>query len=125
MRFVDNGRAEDFSQLCFKGMTVPISKCGLKYDIRKGDFVQPEEAVAAEVTVGEDYYSMSIDELELDTRAMNCLRRAKIESVGQLLELTKEEVLGLRSMGAGTVKIILAALEKFGLTLKESETEKS
>lgn len=122
MRFVDNGRAEDFALLCFKGMDVPISKCGLQYDIRKGDFINPEDKACPEKALGEDYASMLLDELELDTRSMNCLKRAHVETVGQLLEFTAEDLLALRSMGAGSVKNIIEALAQYGLKLKESES---
>lgn len=120
MRFVDNGLAKDFSELCFKGMTVPISRCGLKYDIRKGDFIQPEEELTQKLEA-DARLELPVEDLEIGTRASNCLRRAKIETVGQLVQLTKLELLNLRSLGAGTADEIEEAVHKMGLSLRTED----
>lgn len=117
MRFVDNGLAKDFSELCFKGMTVPISRCGLKYDIRKGDFILPQEETSKLVEM-DSRLDLPVEDLEIGTRACNCLRRAKIETIKQLTQLTKFELLNLRSLGAGTADEIEEALHKMGLSLR-------
>lgn len=64
--------------------------------------------------------TMKITDLDLSVRAYNCLRRAKIESVADLLEHTEEELLGIRNLGAKTVELIKERLKERGLSLKES-----
>lgn len=44
-------------------------------------------------------YQTSIDELELSVRAYNCLKRAGITTIGQVLELGEEDLLAVRNFG--------------------------
>ncbi len=63
----------------------------------------------------------SISELDLNVRANNCLRRAKIETLGDLVSHPEEELLGIRNLGAKTVELIKEKLEARGLSLKLTE----
>lgn len=125
MRFVDNGKAEDFALLCFKGMDVPICKCGLQYDIRRGDFVPEKEPIVVPSMSPEmeKLLAMPIEELELKTRSMNGLKRLGIKTVGELIQLTATDLLQCRSLGAGSVADIEEELSLYGLTLKQEEHE--
>lgn len=49
---------------------------------------------------------MKIEELDLSVRAYNVLRRARIETVEQLQQLSDDDLLRLRNMGVSTVKEI-------------------
>lgn len=53
---------------------------------------------------------MDIDELELSDRARNALRRNGIETVEQVLEMTPNEICGLRGIGARLFAEIADAL---------------
>jgi len=44
-------------------------------------------------------YETPIEELELSVRAYNCLKRAGITKVGQILEMSEEELLAVRNFG--------------------------
>ncbi len=46
-----------------------------------------------------DRYETPIEELALSVRAYNCLKRSGLMTVGQVLEKTEEELLGLRNFG--------------------------
>jgi len=63
----------------------------------------------------------SISELDLNVRANNCLRRAKIETLGDLVSHPEEELLGIRNLGAKTVELIKEKLEARDLSLKPTE----
>lgn len=63
----------------------------------------------------------SISELDLNVRANNCLRRAKIETLGDLVSHPEEELLGIRNLGAKTVELIKEKLEARDLSLKSTE----
>lgn len=65
--------------------------------------------------------STSIGELDLNVRAYNCLQRAKIETLADLVSHTEEELLGIRNLGAKTVELIKEKLDSRGLSLKEPE----
>ncbi len=79
------------------------------------DVFEPTEAVAA---AGLD---TSISELDLNVRAYNCLQRAKIETLADLVSHPEEELLGIRNLGAKTVELIKEKLQARGLSLKSPE----
>lgn len=80
-----------------------------------GEVFEPSEARPA---VGLD---TNISELELNVRACNCLQRAKIETLADLVSHTEEELLDIRNLGAKTVELIKEKLAARGLSLKEPE----
>ncbi len=79
------------------------------------DVFEPTEAAAA---AGLD---TSISELDLNVRAYNCLQRAKIETLADLVSHTEDELLGIRNLGAKTVELIKEKLQSRGLSLKSPE----
>lgn len=101
------------------GASILIEHIGLLADLvreaRLGEIFEPTETAAA---AGLD---TSISELELSVRALNCLQRAKIETVQDLVSHTEEELLNIRNMGAKTVELIKEKLEARGLSLKSPE----
>ena len=58
-----------------------------------------------------------IEELELPSRAFKCLCRSGVVSVGKLCSMTREDLLLIPKMGAGSVAGVVAALRAFGLEL--------
>jgi len=80
-----------------------------------GEVFEPSEAQQAS---GLD---SSISELDLNVRAYNCLQRAKIETMADLVSHTEEELLGIRNLGAKTVELIEEKLVARGLSLKQPE----
>lgn len=59
-----------------------------------------------------------IEDLELPVRVLNCLHRGGINTVGQLIEKTEEDLLALRSFGAKSIEDVKEKLEKRGLSLR-------
>lgn len=69
-----------------------------------------------------DVYNRKIDELELSVRSLNCLKRAKIETIGDLLSKTEEELLKIKNFGQKSLDEVKEKLkEKFGLELRKGE----
>lgn len=64
---------------------------------------------------------MSIEELELSVRASNGLKRANINTVGDLVEKTREEMGKIRNLGQKSLDEIEHKLEELGLAFKKSE----
>ena len=62
-----------------------------------------------------------IEDMEMSVRAHNCLKRAGISTIGELIEKTEDELLRLPNFGRRTFDEIKATLEKLGLHLKSSE----
>jgi DNA-directed RNA polymerase subunit alpha len=81
-----------------------------------------EETPVEQVPHGEEesIYSKKIDELELSIRSLNCLRRDKIETIGDLLKRTEEDLLKIKNFGPKSLEEVKQKLmEKFGLTLRK------
>ena len=61
--------------------------------------------------------SIGIQELELSVRASNCLESAKVETVGQLVQMTDADLLKIRSFGKTSLREIKRKLADIGLSL--------
>lgn len=67
---------------------------------------------------------MSIDELELSVRSYNCLKRAGINTVGELCSKTPEEMMKVRNLGRKSLEEVLDKLKELGLSLNTGEEVK-
>lgn len=75
-----------------------------------------------EASEEEDILSKKIDELELSVRALNCLKRDRIETIGDLLNKTEDDLLKIKNFGAKSLEEVKKKLkEKFGLELRKGE----
>ncbi len=86
-----------------------------------------ENAKTAEVMVEkednekEKVLEMNIDELELSVRSYNCLKRAGINTVEELINRTPEDMMKVRNLGRKSLEEVLAKLKELGLELLPSE----
>ncbi len=64
---------------------------------------------------------MSIDELDLSVRSYNCLKRAGINTIGDLTNRTSEDMMKVRNLGRKSLEEVEEKLTQFGLALKASE----
>ncbi|RAP39244.1 DNA-directed RNA polymerase subunit alpha [Candidatus Marinamargulisbacteria bacterium SCGC AAA071-K20] len=62
---------------------------------------------------------MSIDDLELSARSSNCLKRAGIETVGELVRKDMSELIKIKNFGKKSADEINDKLKQFNLALKE------
>jgi len=79
-----------------------------------------EEAIDEELI---NKLDMPIQELELSVRANNCLESAKVETVGQLVEMTDVGLLKIRSFGKTSLREIKRKLADIGLSLGMTDIE--
>ena len=63
---------------------------------------------------------MTIDELDLTVRSYNCLKRAGINTVGELTEKSEEDMIKVRNLGRKSLKEIKEKLETLGLGFKKN-----
>lgn len=67
-----------------------------------------------------------IEELQLSVRAYNCLKRAQINSVADLLDYTQEELLEIKNFGQKSAEEVIEALkERLGITLPHERPSKT
>lgn len=69
----------------------------------------------------EKVLEMNIDELELSVRSYNCLKRAGINTVEELINKTPEDMMKVRNLGRKSLDEVLAKLKELGLSLNGSE----
>jgi DNA-directed RNA polymerase subunit alpha len=69
----------------------------------------------------EKVLEMNIDELELTVRSYNCLKRAGINTVEELINKTPEDMMKVRNLGRKSLDEVLAKLKELGLSLNDSE----
>lgn len=64
---------------------------------------------------------MSIEELDLSVRSYNCLKRAGINTVAELLNRTEEEMMKVRNLGKKSLEEVSQKLAELGLSLRPSD----
>jgi DNA-directed RNA polymerase subunit alpha len=69
----------------------------------------------------EKVLDLTIDELDLSVRSFNCLKRAGINTVEDLINKTEEEMMKVRNLGRKSLEEVIAKLDSFGFTLKKEE----
>ncbi|MCQ2406077.1 MAG: DNA-directed RNA polymerase subunit alpha [Oscillospiraceae bacterium] len=65
--------------------------------------------------------SMTIEELDLSVRSFNCLKRANINTVGDLVTKTEDEMIKVRNLGRKSLEEVIHKLETMGLKLSSGE----
>ncbi|MEM9904757.1 MAG: DNA-directed RNA polymerase subunit alpha [Cyanobacteria bacterium P01_D01_bin.44] len=71
-------------------------------------------------------YQIPIEELQLSVRAYNCLKRAQINSVSDLLDYSQEDLLEIKNFGQKSAEEVVEALqEKLGIMLPLEKPAKS
>ena len=83
---------------------------------------EPEDSEPAEVSEElQEKLKTPIAELELSVRSANCLREAKIHTIGELVEKSPPELLKYRNFGKKSLAEIEELLKGMGLSLVDSE----
>ncbi|MDR0491783.1 MAG: DNA-directed RNA polymerase subunit alpha [Oscillospiraceae bacterium] len=64
---------------------------------------------------------MTIEELDLSVRSFNCLKRANINSVEDLISKTEDEMIKVRNLGRKSLEEVIHKLAMMGLSLMREE----
>ena len=64
---------------------------------------------------------MTIEELDLSVRSFNCLKRANINTVGDLISKTEDEMIKVRNLGRKSLEEVVHKLAMMGLSLASDE----
>ena len=84
------------------------------------------EELGAPAVVPDERYTIPMEQLDLSVRTMNCLRRAGITTVGELIAKGEKEMLALRNFGQKSKQELEERLATLGLSLSgelEDEAE--
>ena len=67
------------------------------------------------ISVPPEIYQMPIEKLQLSPRTLNCLKRAHMSKVGQVLETPDDELLKIRNFGEKSLEELKAKIQELGL----------
>jgi DNA-directed RNA polymerase subunit alpha len=80
-----------------------------------------EIMVEREETIKEKVLEMTIEELDMSVRSFNCLKRAGIDTVEDLISRTEEDMIKVRNLGKKSLEEVIQKLHSLGLELKKEE----
>ena len=86
-----------------------------------------DEAYTADIMVEKDdkgkekVLEMTIEELDLSVRSLNCLKRAGINTVEDLVNKTEEEMMKVRNLGRKSLEEVMAKLDALGFSLTHDD----
>ncbi len=66
---------------------------------------------------------MSIEDLELSARSLNCLKKANIKTVGELIANSEEDLMNNKNFGAKSLDEVRKKLSEYKLALKGEKVE--
>jgi len=123
------GQATDFDRLIIEIWTDGTVRPGdalsyaaqvlVQYSTTVADFnrlsAEPDEAPAPDgMVIPADVYDTAIEDLDLSTRTYNCLKRADITRVGQVLQMDEKALLSVRNLGQKSMEEIRDKLVERG-----------
>jgi DNA-directed RNA polymerase subunit alpha len=85
---------------------------------------EPQGLELGELTVanaGSPDLDLPIEELDLSERPRNCLKRAQINTVGELLQKTVDDLLAITNFGQKSLDEVVAKLDERGLSLHQKD----
>ena len=91
---------------------------GLFADIGEGQGLELGD-VEPEISSSPDL-DLPIEALDLSERPRNCLRRAQVKTVGELVERTSDDLLNVTNFGQKSLDEVIAKLDELGLSLADS-----
>ena len=103
--------------LAARGLHLGMQKVDLRTCHSVDAFVRSDSQSATH------WAATDVEALDLTERAYNCLRRARITSLGELVKKTADDLLSIRAMGRTTVRVIEKALATRGLHLGMQEID--
>lgn len=80
-----------------------------------------EIMVDREETIKEKVLEMTIEELDMSVRAFNCLKRAGIDTVEDLINRTEEDMIKVRNLGKKSLEEVIQKLHSLGFELKKDD----
>ena len=89
----------------------------LSGDAYAGDSIMVEKNDQTQATV----LSMTIEELDFSVRSFNCLKRAGINTVEDLISKSEDDMMKVRNLGRKSLEEVINKLESLGLALRDDE----
>lgn len=81
------------------------------------------EELAGPPPISDERYNIPVEQMDLSVRTMNCLRRAGITTVGEILKRGEKELMSLRNFGEKSKQELESKLNVLGLSLSGKKEE--
>ncbi len=75
----------------------------------------------AVTSAGSPDLDLPIEDLDLSERPRNCLKRAQVNSVGELVQKTEDDLLAITNFGQKSLDEVIAKLDERGLSLRTKD----
>ena len=75
-------------------------------------------ARSARAAAGSPDLDLPIEDLDLSERPRNCLKRAQVNTIGELLEKTEDDLLAITNFGQKSLDEVIQKLDERGLSLR-------
>ena len=98
---------------------IVISELGVCHTFERGE----SPLYKGQELMDSEQLNKTLEELDVTVRSYNCLKRAGINSVGDLVKMSEDDLCHIRNMGRRCVEEIVKKLKGLGLELRREETE--
>jgi|SaaInl4_135m_RNA_FD_contig_31_1803852_length_4685_multi_6_in_0_out_0_5 DNA-directed RNA polymerase subunit alpha len=130
------GQRTDFERLTIEiwtdGSIAPINALQQAGNILVSQFflfgnaekiVEATEEGSTIVNISPENYNTAVEKLELSSRTLNCLKRASLDKVGQILEMNKADLLQIRNFGEKSLNELYDKLREMDLLPAELDPD--
>jgi len=93
-------------------------------DMEEYDALELDEIIQPEAA-GQEHLDLPIEALDLSERPRNCLRRAQVQTVGELIEKSEEDLLNITNFGQKSLEEVVAKLDELGFSLRSMADSES
>lgn len=95
------------------------------------EFLFEEDTDSDEEDIFDEYFdegeidlrSIEIADMELSVRAYNCLKRAGIQTLGNLMDKTIDDMRNVRNLGRRAIEEVLVKMKEYGVCLADDNAE--
>ncbi len=91
-----------------------------------GDVEEEEKVAEAATEESEEvnkWLETPIEDVDFSVRTFNCLKKESINSLGELIERSTDDLLAIRNFGKRSLEEAIEKLQQFGLALAETKSE--
>ncbi len=80
---------------------------------------EKEGLITSTDSVSAEHYNLTVEELNLSARTLNCLKRTGLDKVGDVLQYPEDDLLKIRNFGKKSLDELHAKFESLGITKNE------
>ena len=110
----------------FGQVLVEVKACGicgsdLRFAKAGSTMVEMMRQMRGAPILGSPDLDLPIEDLDLSERPRNCLKRAQVNTIGELVERTHDDLLAITNFGQKSLDEVLQKLDERGLSLRNKE----